>query len=123
PPTTWRPEPGPSSPRRKVRKPLSETKLQALCKEQGQSPWLDNLKRGYITSGDLERRVRDGIRGITSNPTIFQKAIEGAQDYDDQFRTLVQQHTSVDDAYWDLVIDDITNALRILRPVHEETGG
>ena len=99
------------------------TKLQQLYREQRQSPWLDNLKRGYITSGDLERRVRDGIRGITSNPTIFQKAIEGAQDYDEQFRTLVQQHTSIDDAYWDLVIDDITNALRILRPVHEESGG
>jgi transaldolase len=102
---------------------LSDTKLQALCKEQGQSPWLDNLKRGYITSGELEQRVRDGIRGITSNPTIFAKAIEGAADYDDQFKSLVEQRTSVDDAYWDMVIDDIRHALRILRPAHDQSGG
>jgi transaldolase len=102
---------------------LSETKLQRLCKEQGQSPWLDNLKRGYITSGELKRKVELGIRGITSNPTIFAKAIEGAADYDDQFRSLVERRTSVDDAYWDMVIDDIQHALQILRPVHDESGG
>jgi transaldolase len=102
---------------------LSETNLQRLCKEQGQSPWLDNLKRGYITSGELKQRVENGIRGITSNPTIFAKAIEGGDDYDEQFRSLVQKHTSVDDAYWDLVIDDIQHALQILRPVHDQSGG
>src|SRR5204862_7308276 len=99
------------------------TKLQQLYKEQRQSPWLDNLKRGYITSGELKGRVNDGIRGITSNPTIFAKAIEGADDYDDQFRGLVQRKTSIDEAYWDLVIDDITHALEILRPVHDESDG
>jgi len=99
------------------------TKLQRLCRELGQSPWLDNLKRGYITGGELERKVADGIRGITSNPTIFQKAIEGGSDYDDQFRSLVKRHASLEDAYWDMVVDDITNALAILRPVHDESGG
>src|SRR4051812_37497542 len=99
------------------------TKLQQLYEEQGQSPWLDNLKRGYITSGDLQRWVDRGVRGITSNPTIFAKAIEGAADYDDQFRSLVQAHTSIDDAYWDMVIDDIREALRILRPVHDASAG
>jgi len=102
---------------------LSETKLQRLCRDQGQSPWLDNLKRGYITSGALKKRVEDGIRGITSNPTIFAKAIEGAADYDDQFKSLVEQKKSVDDAYWDMVIDDINHALQLLRPVHDESGG
>jgi len=102
---------------------LSETKLQRLYQEQGQSPWLDNLKRGYITSGELKQRVESGIRGITSNPTIFAKAIEGAADYDDQFRSLVERRTSIDDAYWDLVIDDILHALQILRPVHDESRG
>jgi transaldolase len=102
---------------------LSDTKLQRLCKEQGQSPWLDNLKRGYITSGELKQRVERGIRGITSNPTIFAKAIEGGGDYDEQFKSLVQQHKSVDDAYWDLVVDDIQHALEILRPVHDSSGG
>ena len=102
---------------------MSETKLQELHREQGQSPWLDNLKRGYITSGDLQGMVERGIRGITSNPTIFAKAIEGGGDYDPQFRALVEERTSIDDAYWDLVIDDIRNALRILRPVYDESGG
>ncbi|MBV8303909.1 MAG: transaldolase [Acidimicrobiia bacterium] len=102
---------------------MSDTKLQQLFREQGQSPWLDNLKRGYITSGDLQGMVERGIRGITSNPTIFAKAIEGGGDYDSQFRTLVEERTSIDDAYWDLVIDDIRNALRILRPVYDESGG
>ena len=99
------------------------TKLRRLYIEQRQSPWLDNLKRGYITSGELQRWVERGIRGITSNPTIFAKAIEGAADYDDQFRSLVELRTSVDDAYWDMVIADIGEALRILRPVHDESGG
>jgi transaldolase len=99
------------------------TKLQQLYREQGQSPWLDNLKRGYITSGELQKRVEDGIRGITSNPTIFAKAIEGAADYDDQFRSLVERRAPVEDAYWDMVIDDIRQALATLRPVHDESGG
>ncbi|HMQ25650.1 MAG TPA: transaldolase family protein, partial [Acidimicrobiales bacterium] len=51
------------------------TRLQRLYTEQDQSPWLDNLKRGWITSGELERWVERGVRGITSNPTIFQKAM------------------------------------------------
>src|SRR6478736_1539534 len=97
------------------------TRLQQLHSEFGQSPWLDNLKRGYITSGELQQWVDKGIRGITSNPTIFAKAIEGAADYDDQFRSLVQAKTSIEDAYWDMVIDDILEALRILRPVHDSS--
>jgi len=99
------------------------TRLQRLFSEQGQSPWLDNLKRGYITSGELTRFVEEGIRGITSNPTIFQKAIVGQAEYDDQFRSLMQRKESVDDAYWDLVIDDVTHALDLLRPIYDESGG
>jgi transaldolase len=99
------------------------TKVQELYAEEGQSPWLDNLRRGYITSGELQRWVDKGVRGITSNPTIFAKAIEGADDYDDQFRALVQERKPIEDAYWDLVIDDIVHALQIMRPVHDESGG
>ena len=60
-------------------------RLAHLYHEFGQSPWLDNLKRGYITSGQLQRLIGHGIRGLTSNPTIFQKAIPGSADYDEQF--------------------------------------
>ena len=63
-----------------------------------------------------------GIRGITSNPTIFAKAIAGEDDYDEQFRSLVTGHT-VEEAYWELVIADIDGALEVLRPLHEESGG
>jgi len=99
------------------------TRLQRLFLEQGQSPWLDNLKRGYITSGDLTRLIDEGIRGITSNPTIFQKAIAGQAEYDDQFRDLMERKQSVDNAYWDLVIDDVQHALDLLRPIYDESAG
>jgi transaldolase len=99
------------------------TRLERLFHEQGQSPWLDNLKRGYITSGDLNRLIDEGIRGITSNPTIFQKAIAGQAEYDDQFRSLIERKESIDDAYWDLVIDDVQHALDLLRPIYDESGG
>jgi transaldolase len=95
------------------------TKLHDLCRDYGQSPWLDNVKRGWITGGQLQEWVDKGIRGITSNPTIFQKAIAAGSDYDEQFGDLVSSGTSVDDAYWDLVTTDIEDALRILRPVHD----
>ena len=99
------------------------TKLHELYERQRQSPWLDNLKRGYITSGELQRMVDDGIRGLTSNPTIFAKAIEGSADYDEQFRTLSKAGESVEDAYWSMVVADIAAACDILRKVHEDSGG
>jgi transaldolase len=100
-----------------------QTKLQRLFREQGQSPWLDNLKRGYLTSGELARMVERGILGITSNPTIFQKAISAGTEYDSQFEALAERHESIDAAYWSLVIVDIEHALQILRPVYDESGG
>lgn len=99
------------------------TRLQDLHDQAGQSPWLDNIRRGWITSGELERWVERGVRGITANPTIFQKAIEGNADYDAQLRDLVSGGASVLDSYWDLVTTDITNALAILAPVHAASGG
>ena len=99
------------------------TRLQQLFEEQGQSPWLDNLKRGYLTGGDLQRLVNDGIRGVTSNPTIFQKAIAGSADYDDQFRACADQKAGIDDIYWTMVVADIEEALRILRPVYDMSDG
>jgi transaldolase len=99
------------------------TKLQRLYQEQGQSPWLDNLTRGYLRDGTLGRLVADGIRGVTANPTILAKAIEGSDAYDRQFATLVAQGRPVTDAYWDLVVDDIAGALGVLRPTFDASGG
>jgi transaldolase len=98
------------------------TKLHDLYEHQGQSPWLDNLRRDYLRGGRLAELVDEGIRGVTSNPTIFAKAIEGGTDYDEQFDQLLKDHT-VEEAYWELVVTDITDALRVLRPVHDASGG
>ena len=99
------------------------TKLDDLYRQGGQSPWLDNLRRDWIQDGTLAGRVAAGVRGLTSNPSIFQKAIDGQAVYDEQFATLIAAGTSVEDAYWELVIQDITDALEILRPVHDESAG
>jgi len=102
---------------------METPRLVRLYEEFGQSPWLDNLKRGYLTSGQLARLVHDGIRGLTSNPTIFAKAIEGSDDYDDQFRQLASQGAPVEDAYWTMVVGDIEGALDVFAPVYETSGG
>ncbi len=98
-------------------------RLHDLHDHGGQSPWLDNLRRGYLRSGELERFVERGIRGITSNPSIFQKAISGSADYDEQFQDLVAAGSTIEDLYWQMVIDDIEGALALLRPVHEASDG
>jgi len=99
------------------------SRLASLFDDQGQSPWLDNLRRGWITGGELARWVERGVRGITSNPTIFQKAIEGSDEYDTQFRELSAAGKSLDEAYWAAVVTDIEDALAILRPVYDASDG
>jgi transaldolase len=99
------------------------SKLQDLYSVHGQSPWLDNLQRGWLVDGELARWVERGVRGITSNPTIFQKAMAGSDKYDEQFGDLSRSGMSVEDAYWDMAIDDIEDALRLFRPVHDESAG
>ncbi|MDP9402302.1 MAG: transaldolase [Actinomycetota bacterium] len=99
------------------------TKLRELHEHHGQSPWLDNLTRGHLQSGELRRLVDADIRGVTSNPTIFAKAISGSADYDEQFQALTDAGASVTDAYWTMVVDDIEQALAVLRPVYDDSGG
>ncbi len=99
------------------------TKLERLFTEQGQSPWLDNLSRAYLRDGTFARYIADGVRGLTANPTIFARAIEGSATYDEQFSALIASGKSVSDAYWELVIDDIVSALGLLRPIYDESNG
>ncbi|HXW38487.1 MAG TPA: transaldolase [Acidimicrobiales bacterium] len=98
------------------------TTLNDLYEQQGQSPWLDNLRRDWLQDGTLAALVQKGIRGITSNPTIFAKAISGQDTYDEEFDALIKT-ASVTDAYWDLVVDDITAALALLAPTYDTSGG
>ncbi|MFT5200801.1 MAG: transaldolase [Candidatus Aldehydirespiratoraceae bacterium] len=99
------------------------TRVHDLFTEQGQSPWLDNIRRGWITSGELENWVSRGVRGLTSNPSIFQKAIQGSAEYDDEFASAIGGGLDVEASYWQLVTSDIRAALGILRPVYDESGG
>ena len=96
------------------------TRLQELYEIGGQSPWLDNLRRDWLQGGQLAELLALGVRGITSNPTIFANAISGQATYDDQFRSLMKDHT-VDSAYWEMAITDIDNALALLRPLYDES--
>ena len=90
----------------------------------GQSIWMDFLRRDTVTSGDLKRLVEgDGISGITSNPSIFEKAIGGSHDYDDQIRNLARQGKSADDIYQAITIQDIQMAADVLRPVYDASHG
>lgn len=98
-------------------------RLAHLYHEFGQSPWLDNLKRGYITSGQLSRLVDKGIRGLTSNPTIFQKAIQGSPDYDEQFGTLTTTAHPIIDDYWAMVLADIHGALDVFADLYHDSHG
>jgi transaldolase len=99
------------------------TKLQRLWDEQGQSPWLDNLRRDWLQDGTLQRWIDRGVRGLTSNPSIFQKAMTAGDAYDEQLGELVRGGASVDEAYGAMVDRDIRDALRRLRPVHDASGG
>lgn len=99
------------------------TKLQQLCNEFGQSPWLDNLTRAYLRDGTLARMAGDGIRGVTANPTIFARAIEGSSEYDEQFRSLRAEGRTVTDAYWSLVVADVEQACAVLRQTFDASAG
>ena len=99
------------------------TRLQELYDTGGQSPWIDNLKRSWLTKGHLAELIGQGVRGLTSNPTIMAKAIEEGSDYDEQFEESYTRHGNVLDAYWDLVVKDVEDALGEFRPLYDESGG
>jgi len=98
------------------------TKLHKLA-ELGQAIWLDYIRRSFIEQGDLNDLVEDGLRGVTSNPSIFEKAIAGSNDYDDSLRRLSGQGRSPQEIYEALAIEDIQMAADVLRPVYDETDG
>lgn len=94
-------------------------------KELGQSVWLDNLSRKLIQSGELKRLIEeDGLSGITSNPTIFQKAISGSADYDASLRRMIDRGIKDEkELFLGLAFEDISNAANMLWPVYQSTNG
>jgi len=92
----------------------------------GQSVWLDSISRGLITGGELQRLIeRDGVTGVTSNPTIFAKALTSGSDYDQSFTEIIRLHPDISDAALAerLMIEDIQMAADLLRPVFDRTRG
>jgi len=90
----------------------------------GQSYWLDNLTREKISNGELkERMLMQGLRGVTTNPSIFNKAISNSNDYDSQMKKLFSENRSIQEVYEELTIKDVQDASDILRPVYDESDG
>ena len=88
----------------------------------GQSVWFDNIQRALLTSGELANKIaNDGLRGVTSNPTIFEKAITGSADYNDQMQKLIAEGKSVVDIYEALAISDIQNAVDLFKTVYQSS--
>ncbi len=91
--------------------------------KMGQSIWLDYIQRSMITSGELKQLVDKGLRGVTSNPAIFEKAIAGSNDYDEDLKQLINTGQSIENIYEALAIKDITLATDTLRSVYDASGG
>jgi len=98
------------------------SKLKQLA-NLGQSIWFDYIRRSFIANGDLQALIDDGVRGVTSNPTIFEKAIAGSADYDAVLRQSASPDQSTKDVYEKLIIEDIGQAADLFRPLYEASQG
>ncbi|GIK57439.1 MAG: bifunctional transaldolase/phosoglucose isomerase [Chloroflexi bacterium] len=98
------------------------TKLHELT-QLGQSIWYDNVRRALIHSGELQALLHEGVTGVTSNPSIFEKAIAGSADYDEAIRELAGSAYTDEQIYEFLVLEDIQHVADLLRRVYESTGG
>lgn len=93
-------------------------------KDHGQSIWLDSFDRKLMDSGELKKLIdEDGLSGITSNPSIFEKAIKGSSDYDEDIKKLSGDQKSDEEIFFNLAVKDIQRATDILKPVFDEAGG
>ncbi len=95
-------------------------KLKALFQKSGQSPWIDNLSRAWISSGRIEELKELGVRGLTSNPTIFAHAISNSDDYDKEYFSLIKEMDSKA-AYWRMACEDVAAAADILKEVYDSS--
>jgi len=96
----------------------------ALLYSQGQSAWLDNIHREMVHNGELEGLIKnDSIKGVTSNPSIFQKAMSSGNAYQDAIEQLLKSNPNINarDLFYDLAVEDIQNAADLLKPVYEES--
>ena len=102
---------------------MAKSRLHELA-ARGQSVWIDLLSREFVHSGELGRMIEeDAVTGLTSNPSIFQKAIAGGTDYDEQIRECLETETDPRKIFFKLAIVDVQDACDVLRPVFDGTGG
>jgi len=102
---------------------MAKSKLHGLA-ELGQSVWIDSLSRGWLKSGDLARWMdEDALTGVTSNPTIFQKAMSEGEWYDDQLREVLKEEDDLKEIFLQLAITDIEEACDLFRSVWDEGAG
>src|SRR6266545_6637796 len=106
-----------------VRRRTMSNPLVELAKA-GQSVWYDQMERKLLTTGRLKQMIdEDDLRGLTSNPTIFEKAIAGSDDYDQQLRQLAAADKSAAEIFDELALTDIGDAADVFRPVYDRCGG
>jgi len=98
------------------------SKIKELSKT-GQSVWADFISRSFIKSGELKGLIDEGLRGVTSNPTIFDKAISGSDDYDKEMKKYIEEGKTIEEIYEALAVKDISLALDLFRPVYESSSG
>jgi transaldolase len=101
---------------------MARTPLQQLA-EHGQSVWIDFLSRELVEKGGLQGLIDQGVNGVTSNPTIFQKAIADGDDYDEQLREVLKEETDPKEVFLQLATRDIQGACDLLKQVHDDGGG
>jgi len=100
---------------------IMKTLLHKLC-DFGQSPWLDYISRKILDKGHLQRMIDNGIVGVTSNPTIFNKAVQTGNDYDPIIRELAQEGKDKEEIYDNITVRDIQDACDMFLPVYQQTG-
>src|ERR1044072_2017525 len=95
----------------------------ARLNEYGQSPWYDNIRRSHLESGEMTRMIaEDGIRGVTPNTTLFEKAIPPGSEYNDTIQAPAKQGLSSEDIGWELLATDVGTAADLLRPTYDACG-
>jgi len=103
-------------------KVVTKSRMQELL-DQGQSVWLDYLRRGMLASGELQRMIDDGLRGMTSNPTIFEHAIGGSTDYDEALARVASVSRTDREVFESLAVEDVRSAADLFRPVYDGSQG
>jgi transaldolase len=127
PPQGYRAIPAPSRQGKRTGKkgePVMKENPLVKIKAFGQSIWIDYIRQQMITSGELQQLIdEDGLSGMTSNPSIFDKVISGSHDYDDDIRAMALEDRSIDEIYQALTVEDVQRAADLFRPVYDRSEG